>query len=151
MRRIEHVMAGARRDAVTAGLVAAVAGGIPSTAYAATRRRDVLEGARAAGTIVLPHATRTAPLLAVAVPVHLGLSIGWALVLEAALPDRREPLLGTLGGLAIAALDLGIIGRRLPAIRALEQPPQWLDHAAYGLTVGVVLRRRRSRRAAGRA
>jgi hypothetical protein len=113
MRRIEHVMAGARRDAVTAGLVAAVAGGIPSTAYAAARRRDVLEGARAAGTIVLPHATRTAPLL--------------------------------------AALDLGIIGRRLPAIRALEQPPQWLDHAAYGLTVGVVLRRRRSRRAAGRA
>ena len=36
-----------------------------------------------------------------------------------------------------------LIGRRIAAIRALEQPPQWLDHAAYGLAVGVWLRRAR--------
>jgi len=56
---------------------------------------------------------------------------------------RTEPLTGAAAGLAIAALDLGIIGRRVGAIRALEQLPQWLDHVAYGLAVGAVLRARR--------
>jgi hypothetical protein len=60
----------------------------------------------------------------------------------AALP-RRGPLTGLAAGLAIAALDLGLIGRRIPAIRALPQPRQWADHAAYGLVVGQWLRRRR--------
>ena len=36
-----------------------------------------------------------------------------------------------------------MIGRRIPAIRALPQKRQWADHAAYGLTVGLVLRARR--------
>jgi hypothetical protein len=133
------------RGAVRAGLAAAVVSGAPSTAWALARRRDPLEAARAAGTLLLPGEQRTGPLLAAAVPVHLALSLGWAAVLGAVLPRRREPLYGTLAGLGIAALDLGVIGRRLPAIRALEQPPQWLDHAAYGLAVGVMLRRRRRR------
>jgi hypothetical protein len=107
------------------------------------RGGDVLEAARAAGTLLLPDEERTGRLLAAAVPVHLALSLGWAVALQAALPRHREPLYGTLAGLAIAALDLGVIGRRLPAIRALEQPLQWLDHAAFGLTVGLVLRLRR--------
>ena len=46
--------------------------------------------------------------------------------------------------MAIAALDLAVIGRRIPAIRALPQGRQWADHVAYGLTVGLVLRARRS-------
>ena len=58
------------------------------------------------------------------------------------LPRGREVPAGVLGGLAIAALDLGVIGARLPAIRALPQPRQWADHVAYGLTVGAVLARR---------
>jgi hypothetical protein len=132
-----------RRDALVAGLVAAGASGIPSTTWTLARGGDVLEGARAAGRLLLPGERRTAVLLTAAVPVHLALSLGWALVLERAIPPRREPLWGVAGGLAIAALDLGVIGRRIPAIRSLEQPPQWLDHAAYGLTVGIVLRRRR--------
>ena len=129
-----------RRDALVAGLVAAAASGIPSTAWTLARGGDVLAGARAAGAIVLRREQRTAPLLAAAVPVHLAISLGWAFVLAAALPARREPLYGTAAGLAIAALDLGVIGRRIPAIRELEQLPQWLDHAAYGFTVGAVLR-----------
>jgi hypothetical protein len=52
--------------------------------------------------------------------------------------------------MAIAALDLTLIGRRIPSIRTLPQG-QWADHAAYGLTVGLVLRARRSRRARGPA
>jgi hypothetical protein len=51
--------------------------------------------------------------------------------------------------MAIAALDLTLIGRRIPSIRTLPQGRQWADHAAYGLTVGLVLRARRSRRGGG--
>jgi len=135
---------GPGRGAVLAGIVAASVSGIPSTAWSLARGRDPLEAARAAGSLILPGEHRTGRLLAAAVPVHLALSVGWAVVLRTVLPDRREPLLGTIGGLAIAALDLGVIGRRIPAIRELEQVPQWLDHAAYGLSVGVVLQRART-------
>jgi hypothetical protein len=131
------------REVLRAGLIAAAVSGVPSTVIALARGDDVLEGARAAGAIVLPRETRTLPLLAAAVPVHLALSLGWAVVLERALPPGREQLGGLAGGLAIAALDLGLIGRRLPAIRALPQPRQWADHAVYGLAVGTVLARRR--------
>jgi hypothetical protein len=130
-------------DALHAGLVAAAVSGAPSTAIALARGEDVLEGTRAAGALLLPGEKRTLPLLAAAVPVHLALSLGWAVVLERMLPPGREPLAGVLGGLAIAALDLGVIGRRLPRIRSLPQPRQWADHAAYGLAVGLVLARRR--------
>ena len=131
------------RDALHAGLVAAAVSGAPSTAIALARGDDVLDGARAAGTLMLPRETRTLPLLAAAVPVHLALSLGWAVVLDRAVPRGREHLGGLLGGLAIAALDLGLIGRRLPRIRELPQPRQWADHAAYGLAVGAVLARLR--------
>src|SRR5215207_11746060 len=130
-------------DALHAGLIAAAVSGAPSTAIALARGDDVLEGARAAGTLLLPRERRALPLLAAAVPVHLALSLGWALALERALPRGREPLGGLAGGLAIAALDLGLIGRRLACIRALPQPRQWADHVAYGLAVGLVLERRR--------
>jgi hypothetical protein len=131
------------QDSLRAGLIAAAVSGLPSTAIALARRDDVLEGARAAGKLLLPRETRTPPLLLAAVPVHVAISLGWAIVLERALPRGREPLCGLLGGLAIAALDLGVIGRRLPPIRALPQPRQWADHAAYGLAVGAVLAQRR--------
>jgi len=138
------------RDAVHAGLIAAVVSGAPSTAIALARGDDVLEGARAAGSLLLPSEPRTLPLLAAAVPVHLALSLGWAVVLERALPHGRELAGGLAGGLAIAALDLGVIGRRLPRIRELPQPRQWADHAAYGLAVGAVLARRRRVHSPGR-
>jgi hypothetical protein len=131
------------KRALEAGLVAAAVSGVPSTLVTLARGEDVLGGARAAGTLLLPRERRTLPLLAAAVPVHLALSLGWAVALERTLPRGREPLSGLLGGLAIAALDLGVIGRRLPAIRALPQARQWADHAAYGLAVGAVLAHRR--------
>ena len=108
----------------------------------------MLEGARAAGAIVRPDEQRTAVLLAIAAPVHLGISLGWAAVMAAALPRGGEPAWGVVGAMAIATLDLVLIGRRIPSIATLPQGRQWADHAAYGLAVGVVLRARRSRRAA---
>jgi hypothetical protein len=130
-------------DAVAAGLVGAVVSGAPSTAIALARGEDVLEAARAAGAILLGGERRTPVLLAAAVPVHLALSLGWAAVLGAVLPRRRTAAWGAAAGAAIAALDLGVIGRRIPAIAALPQGRQWADHVAYGLAVGLVLRARR--------
>src|SRR4051812_13039558 len=138
------------RDALAAGLVAAVVSGAPSTAWALARRRDPLAGARAAGALLLPRERRTLPLLIAAVPVHLGLSLGWARVLAAILPRGRERTAGAAAGLAIAALDLGVIGRRIPAIRELEQLPQWLDHVAFGVVVGVTVHARRPTRSPSR-
>ena len=100
--------------------------------------------------MLLPHERRTPVLLLAAVPVHLALSVGWAGVLAAALPHGAEPAWGGLAGLGIAAFDLAVIGRHIPAIRALPQGRQWAYHLAYSATVGVVLRIRRRREAAAR-
>ena len=123
--------------------MAAVASGVPSTAVALARGEDVLEGALAAGSILLPRARARLPLLAAATAVHLSLSLGWAAVLARALPAGRERRWSPAAGLAIAALDLGVIGRRLPRIRALRTGPQVADHLAYAGAVEYVLARRR--------
>jgi hypothetical protein len=138
-------------DALTAGLAGAACSAIPSTVWSLARGDDVLEGGRAAGAMVLPHERRTAVLLAAAAPVHLAISIGWAAVMATALPRGREPAWGVVGGLVIATFDLALIGRRIPSIGALPQGRQWADHAAYGLSVGLVLLARRSQRHRGTA
>jgi hypothetical protein len=133
-------------DALAAGAAGAVLSGMPSTTWTLVRGESVLDAATAAGSIVLPRERRPLPLLAAAVPVHLALSLGWAAVLVVAVPPGRELAGGVTGGLAIAALDLGVVARRLPRIRALPQGRQWADHVAYGLAVGAVLRARRRAR-----
>jgi hypothetical protein len=134
-------------DALAAGLAGAACSAIPSTAWSLARGDDVLEGGRAAGALLLPRERRTAVLLVAATPVHLAISMGWAALLATALPRGREPAWGLAGGMLIATLDLALIGRRIPSIRRLPQGRQWADHVAYGLSVGLVLRARRSRRA----
>lgn len=133
-------------DAVVAGSVAAVVSGVPSTAHALLAGHNPLEASLAAGTLLLPHEQRRAPLLAAAMLAHGLLSLGWALVLALLLP--RTIGAAALAGLAIAALDLGVVGRRFPRIRALPLLPQVLDHVAYAATVALVLRARRGRRRA---
>ncbi len=136
-------------DALAAGTAGAVLSGVPSTAVTLLRGESMLDGATAAGSILLPAERRTAPLVAAAVPVHLALSLGWAAVIDRALATPTVAK-GVGAGLAIAALDLELIGRAFPRIRALPQGRQWADHVAYGLAVGVVVRRRRlSRRDPG--
>src|SRR6476646_4434260 len=83
-------------DVLAAGLAGAILSGVPSTTVTLFKRESLLDGAAAAGTILLRGERRTLPLLAAAVP----------------------------------------------------QGRQWADHVAYGLTVGVVVRRRRLRRGA---
>jgi hypothetical protein len=131
------------RDVLLAAAVAGAASGLPSTLDTLRRGDDLLASARAAGSLLVGADRPDAVLLAAAVPVHAALSVGWTAVLAAALPARRAPLWGVAGGLAIAALDLGLVGRRRPAIAALPQTAQWADHAAFGLAVALVLRVRR--------
>ena len=134
-------------DGVLGGAVAAVLSGVPSTLHALLVTGRPLEAGLAAGSLLLPRERRTARLLLAAVPVHLTLSLGWGMALARVLPRRRPLAAGALGGLAIAALDLGLIGRRFARIAALPQAPQVADHVAFGLVVAVVVRHRRRRRA----
>ena len=128
------------RAAIRAGTWAALLSGLPSTLHALATGRDPLEATKAAGSLLLPRETRTVPLVLAAAPVHLALSLGWALVLQKGRVRGTVP--GTVAGLAIAALDVGLVGRRLPRIRALPLGPQIADHVAYGAVVGFVLARR---------
>jgi hypothetical protein len=130
-------------DGLVAGAVAAVLSGAPSTLHAIATRASPLEATLAAGTLLLPRERRPLALALAAVPLHIALSLGWAVLLAAVLPRRRTVACATLAGLAIAALDLGVVGRRVPRIRALALLPQVLDHVAYGATVGAVLSSRR--------
>jgi hypothetical protein len=132
-------------DAVLAGGAAAVLSGLPSTLHALRTGGDPLEASLAAGTVLLRDEQRTSGLLPAATVVHAGMSLGWALVLAAALPARRTALAGGLAGAAIAALDLGLGGRRLPRIRKLPVLPQLADHVADGAVVGSVLAGRAGR------
>jgi len=120
-----------------ASVWAAALSGIPSTLHALATGRDPLEAVYAAGTILLPGETRPQRLLAAAVPVHLGISIAWTVVLDRA--GVRGAARGSVAGVAIAALDLGLVGRRVQRIRALPFAPQLADHAAFGAIAGRML------------
>ena len=128
-------------DALRAGLPAALLSGLPSTAYAVLLQCDPLEATVAAGSILLPRERRRIRLLAAAIPVHFALSAVWTVGIAVVLP-RRNPLAeGTLAGLIIAALDLGVIGSRFPRIRALKTGPQIADHVAFGIIAAAELAR----------
>jgi hypothetical protein len=111
-------------------LLAAIVSGAPSTAYALATGRDPLEATKAAGAMVVGENAPAVVQVAVAAPVHLALSFFWASVLRRTLP--RGLGWGVAGGLAIAAVDLGVVGRRSPAIRRLPLLPQLADHALFG-------------------
>lgn len=113
--------------------VAGLFSGAPSTVHALVTGRSVVAAARAAGALL------GRPTLPRGVLAHTVLTAGWTTVLVAVLPRRRAAAWGALAGLAIGALDLGVVGRRVPAIAALPTGPQLLDHLVFGALVGAVL------------
>lgn len=131
-------------DTLVAAGVAAVLSGAPSTAHALLTGRSPLEASLAAGTLLLPRETRPSRLLPAALVAHAVLSLGWTAVLAACLPRTRVAVPAVAAGIAIAALDLGVVGRRYPRIRALPLAPQVLDHVAFAATVAAVLQWRRA-------
>lgn len=127
------------RQGAVAGAVAAVVSGAPSTVHALATGGDPVQATAAAGSLLLRNEKRRPRLIAAAVPAHLAVSVGWGVALAAVLPRRHTAAWGALAGLAIAALDLGVVGRRFPMIAALPVGPQLADHVLYGATVGAVL------------
>ena len=119
--------------------------GAPSTLHALVTRQDPLAATRAAGALLLPREERTGPLLAAAVPVHFGLSVGWSLVLARVLPRRATVGWGALAGLGIAALDLNLPGLRTARVRELATAPQVADHLAFGIIAGAAIAELRRR------
>lgn len=140
---LSPITGAAAQDAAVAGTLAWALSGLPSTVWTLLQGGNPLVEAQAAGTLVLSPAVGRAALLVAGAGAHTVLSYGWAAVLALSLPERRAREAGAVAGLAIAALDLGIVGRRYPAIRALPALPQIADHLAFGLLVGAVVRRRR--------
>lgn len=121
-------------------MAAGVLSGIPSTTWAVLAGRDPLEAARGAGTLV-PGSRRHGGL-APGLAAHAAVSAVWTAVLAAVLPRHSAvggAAWGALAGVAIAAVDLGVVARRYPAIRALPQARQWADHVAFGAVAGAVL------------
>jgi hypothetical protein len=115
--------------------VAAIGSGAPSTVAALARGDDVLAATRAAGTLV--PGRRDRPGVVAGLVVHAVLSAGWGSVLTAVV--RRVgggAVTGAAAGALVAALDLGVVARRYPAIRSLPQGPQWVDHLVFGAVVG---------------
>jgi hypothetical protein len=141
----ERGILGTVRDGLAAGAVSALLSGAPSTIYALVRGRDPLEATAAAGSMVLGQDADRNALIAAAVPVHVGISVAWGLVLAFGLPRKKTLLWGTVAGVAIAATDLGLIGPRFPLIARLDKGPQVADHIAFGVIAGAVIARRRSR------
>ena len=105
--------------------------------HALATGRDPLEATYAAGTIVLPGESSRSKLLAAALPLHLALSLTWTLVLDRA--GTRSAPRGAVAGVAIAALDLGVVGRRFPRVQALPLVPQLADHVTFGAIAGHLL------------
>jgi hypothetical protein len=134
------------RVGMRAGAVAAVLSGAPSTVHALATRRSPVDAIRAAGTLLLPDDAAPAGLAAAGVATHGAISLGWGVVLAAVLPRRRTVVWGALAGLALAGLDLGVLGRHWPRIRALPAAPQVADHVAFGALVGAVVSRAGRRR-----
>jgi hypothetical protein len=127
------------RVGLRAGAVAAVLSGAPSTVHALATGRSPFDAVEAAGTLLLPDDAPPSARAAAGLIAHGAISLGWGVVLAAVLPRRRTVVWGALAGLVIAGIDLGVLGRRWPRIRALPAAPQVADHIAFGALVGAVV------------
>jgi hypothetical protein len=121
------------RHGIIAVAIAATVSGAPSTIHARLTGGSVLTATRAAGTLL----GRKSVVRGLA--AHIALSLSWGVVLARVLPPGRRGTSGLLAGATIAAFDLGVVGRRYPAIRALPQVPQWADHLVFGAVFGATL------------
>jgi hypothetical protein len=131
------------RDVIVAAATAAVVSGAPSTVDSLYRGGSVLASTRAAGTLL---GRASVPR---GIAAHLAVSLFWGAVLACALPRGHRAVGGLVAGAGIAALDLGVVARRFPAIRALPRLPQWADHLVFGAVVGAVLDARDVRETSG--
>lgn len=125
--------------------VAATFSGLPSTLYALqtggsfrSAVRYVYDATCAVGTLVPPGR----PSFVRGAVVHIGISVALGEALARTLPQRRSVVWGAAAGFVIGVINVGIIGRRFPAISALPLIPQLGDNVAFGLLFAAVADRR---------
>lgn len=133
-----------RRRVIEATLVAATFSGLPSTLHAAVERRSLRSAAgyvyhatRAVGTLVPPGR----PGFGRGVLVHLAISMLCGEALARSLPRDHPIEWGAAAGLVIGTINVGVIGRSFPAIRALPLVPQIADNVMFGAVFAVTLDR----------
>jgi hypothetical protein len=133
-----------RRRIVEATAAAALLSGAPSTFDVLRRHRAirpvvlyVQDATSAAGTLIPPGRRG---LMRGAI-VHLGVSVICGEGLARTLPATHSVIWGAGAGLAIGLVNLGLIGRQFPEIRALPLGPQLADHVAFGVIFALVVDR----------
>jgi hypothetical protein len=134
-----------RRGAVEAAVLAAAVSGAPSTLHAFIKRRSlrsagvyVYDATRAVGTLVPPGR----PGFGRGLVVHIAISLLCGEALARTLPRDHRAEWGAAAGLAIGVVNVGVIGRAFPAIRALPLVPQLADNVMFGTVFAVALDRR---------
>jgi hypothetical protein len=126
-----------------------VLSGLPSTVHTLATGRDLTESTQAVGTILLGDDAPRSSLLVAGAAAHVAISLGWGVALAPFVPSRHPVRWGMGAGLAIAALDLGVIGRRFTRLRALPLIPQVADHMVFGAVVALLVSRSRDRALVG--
>jgi hypothetical protein len=126
-------------------VVAATLSGMPSTSHALLTKGGfrpavdyVYEATCAIGTLVPPG--RSGFIRGAL--VHVGISVVCGEGLARSLPQHHSLAWGAAAGLALGVVNVGIIGRRFAAIKALPLIPQLADNVAFGAMFALVADRR---------
>ncbi len=131
-------------------MLAATLSGAPSTLHALIKQRSlrsaavyIYDATRAVGTLVPPGR----PGFGRGLVVHVAISLLCGEALARSLPRDHRAEWGAAAGLAIGVVNVGVIGRSFPAIRALPLVPQLADNMMFGTVFAVALDRRDRQRA----
>ena len=73
--------------------------------------------------------------------LHVGISVVCGEGLARTVPETNSVIWGACAGLAIGVINVGVIGRRFPAIAALPLVPQLADNVAFGALFAFVVDR----------
>jgi hypothetical protein len=129
-----------RQRVLEATAAASVLAGAPSLAVALSREGIVgtwrygVRATRAIGVLVPPGR----PNLIVGVLAHFGISAAAGEVFGRFLPVRHSIAWGAAGGAVMGLVNVGLIGRRFPAIRDLPFGRQIADNVAFGVIFAAV-------------
>jgi hypothetical protein len=129
-----------RRRVLEATAVASVLAGAPSLVVALSREGIVgtwrygVRATRAVGVLVPPGR----PNLTAGAVAHFAISAAAGEVFGRFLPVRHSLAWGAAGGAVMGVVNVGLIGRRFPAIRALPFGRQVADNVAFGVIFAAV-------------
>jgi hypothetical protein len=133
-----------RRRIMQATVVAAALSGAPSTLEAFRRQRDLRsvvaylwDATCAVGTLVPPGR----PGFIRGALLHVGISVLCGEGLARTMPESHSVIWGAGTGLVIGVINVGVIGRRFPAIAALPLVPQLADNVAFAALFAFVVDR----------